>query len=219
VKRVTPESVRGDATLRGRVTFPGPAPQFAPLKNEPCHDGAPKTIPDERVVVGPGGGLMNVFVYVDGGPAVDGRTLAPAVLDQVNCRYVPHAVGVVVGQPLRVKSSDPVYHNTHYTPARNPSGNFGLLRAGHERDVQFVAPEVFPVKCDVHPWMLAYVGVFDNPFFDVTDESGGFDIAALPAGSYTVVARHALYGERRQQVTVPPGQAVEVSFEFKPPTP
>ncbi|MCS7032456.1 MAG: hypothetical protein NZ561_00500, partial [Phycisphaerae bacterium] len=200
--RLSPEQARGTAVVRGTVRFAGPPPPRRTLKSEPCHHGQQRTILDETVIVGPDGGLKNVFVYLEGGPKVDGRLLPPIVLDQVDCVYVPHAVGVVVGQTLKVRSSDDVYHNTHYTPRRNPANNFGLVRAGQEREVRFVAPEIFTARCDVHPWMSAQIGVFDNPFFAVSRDDGSFEIANLPAGTYTLVAHHELYGEQRQTLTL-----------------
>ena len=217
VKRLTVDSAKGTATLRGRVKFLGTPPAMKVLKNEPCHEGAPKAILEETVLVGADQGLKNVFVYLEGGPAVDGATLPPSVLDQVNCQYVPHVVGVVVNQPLKVKSSDPAFHNTHYTPSRNPSENFGLLRAGHEKTVRFSTPEIFHVRCDVHPWMSSYVAVFDNPFFAATSEDGSFELKAIPAGTYMLVAWHELYGELRRSITIADNESITADFEYKPP--
>lgn len=216
---VPPDSVRGEGVITGRVTLQGTPPPRLPVKNEPCHD-ASKPILDETVVVGPDGGLANVFVYLEGGPRVDGRSLTPVTLDQVNCQYVPHVVGVVVGQPLAVKSSDPTFHNTHYTPRRNPAANFGLRDAGHLKTVRFTASEIFHVRCDVHPWMSAYIGVFDNPFFAATGDDGRFRIAGVPPGDYTLVAWHELYGQQRQAVQVTRGSGatpLEFNLSFHVP--
>jgi hypothetical protein len=213
VRRVSPESARGDATVSGRVKLVGAAPVMQPIKNQPCHDGA-KSIEDETVVVDSDGGLQNVFVYLVGGPMVNGATLSPATLDQVDCRYTPHVIGVVTHQPLVVKSSDPTYHNTHYTPKRNPADNFGLRQAGHQKTVRFASAEIFHVRCDVHPWMSAYIGVFDNELFSISGERGSFSIESVPAGTYALVAWHELYGEQRREITVSSGQAIEIDIEF-----
>ncbi len=217
IARISPEAARGKAVVKGTVKFLGAVPTMKVLKAEPCHNGAPGTILEETVIVDASQGLKNVFVYISGGPMVDGRSLPPNLLDQINCQYVPHVVGVVVGQPLKVKSSDPAFHNTHYTPRNNPSDNFGLLREGHEKEVRFTTAEIFPVRCDVHPWMAAHIGVFDNPFYAVTTDDGSFEIKHLPAGEYTLVAWHELYGELRQPLKVETAATVEAKFEYKPP--
>lgn len=217
VRRVAPEAARGDATITGKVHFRGTPPPKKVLKTAPCHEGSNKEVIDETVVVDENGGLANVFVYIENGPMVDGRNLPPAVMDQVDCVYTPHAVGVVVNQVLAVKSSDPVFHNTAYTPQRNPADNFALLRAGAEKHVRFVAAEVFPIRCDVHPWMSAYVGVFDNPFFSVTAADGSYKVANVPAGNYTLVAKHELYGEVRKEIEIHSSETATIEFEFAPP--
>jgi hypothetical protein len=200
VKKI--EEVRGNGVIRGRVMLDGTPPVMATISNEICHDKA-TPLKEETVVVGNENGLANVFVYVQGLPRVDGSSVPPALLDQVNCRYVPHALGVTAGQPLRIKSSDPTMHNVHYTPAKNEARNLGMTRAGDEKTVTLAEPgEFIRVKCDVHPWMNATIGVFDNPFFAVTDENGRFEITALPLGTWKLVTWHERYGQLEQTISV-----------------
>jgi hypothetical protein len=214
--RLQPADVRGNGVVRGFVKFEGTPPVMNEIANRPCHDGATPLV-EEFVVVGDDGGLANVFVSIEGVPAIDGSSLPPALLDQVNCRYVPHALGVCVGQPVRIRSSDPTMHNVHYTPDRNESRNFGMTRAGDEKTVTFTAAELVRVKCDVHPWMNATIGVFDHPFFAVTREDGRYEIANLPAGRYKLVAWHERYGKLEQQVEVNDAAPIEAHLTYKAP--
>ena len=174
---------------------------------------------EEKVVVNENGTLANVFVYLAGVPASDGSDREPAVLDQVDCRYVPHAIGVQVGQMLRIRSSDPTMHNVHYDSDSNGAANFGLTVAGAEKPVTLKGNHEFiRVRCDVHPWMSATIGVFESPFFTVTDDAEGtFEIARVPAGQYTLVAWHELYGKLERPVEVKDDESVDASFEYKPP--
>src|SRR6185503_12752654 len=90
------------------------------------------------------------------------------------------------------KSSDAEMHNVHSTPkvAGNQEFNFAQLK-GQVNEKSFDKPEVLVrVKCDVHPWMFAYVGVLEHPYFAVSDKDGNFKISGLPDGKYTVVAYH-----------------------------
>src|SRR5688572_27931430 len=151
VATVDPSSVRGNGIIRGHVTLDGPPPVMSEIRNQPCCDGAPKTLKEETVVVGPSGGLANAFVYIEGLPRVSGQSLEAPVLDQVGCRYAPHAIGVCIGQPLRIRTSDATIHNVHYSPDRNESRNFGMQQPGDEKTVTFREPEFIRVKCDVHP--------------------------------------------------------------------
>jgi plastocyanin len=191
----------GEGVVRGVVKFDGVPPKMATIANQPCHAGAPQ-LEEETVIVGEAGAMMNVLVFVEGAGAGDGSKREPAVLDQIHCRYVPHVVGVQVGQTLNVRSSDDAMHNVHYNPQRNAAANFGMTKPGAEKSVTFAAPEFVRVKCDVHPWMTAHVGVFENPFFAATGVDGKFEIKGLPAGEYTLVAWHELYGRQEQPLTV-----------------
>ena len=221
---VPPSAVEGTGRVAGRVELVGTPPPRPILEDARCFPGA-APVRDDSVVVGDGGGLADVFVSLvpvvpAGTPAVtvDGSTLPPVVLDQKDCRYTPHAVGVVVNQPLRVRNSDPTFHNVHYTPDRNPHQNLAFAEQGEVKAVAFQYPEMIHVRCDVHGWMGAWVGVFPTPHFAVTGTGGGFAIEGVPPGDYTLVAHHAVYGDLRQSVTITEdGDAPGVSLAYRPP--
>jgi plastocyanin len=215
-----PRPVFGSGTIRGTVKFIGTPPPRETIPNKPCHDGAPE-LKDETVVVNADGTLANVFVYLANVPASDGSGRPAALLDQKDCHYVPHAVGVQVGQTLTVRTSDPgTMHNVHMIPQqqKNPAANFGLTTAGAEKEVKFDQAEFIRVKCDVHPWMTAYIGVFDSPFFALTSEaSGSWEITKVPAGDYKLIAWHEQYGIVEQTVSVKDNEAVDVTVTYKSP--
>jgi plastocyanin len=207
--------MQGRGTLRGIVRFAGTAPQMKPItvSAEACC----KTIPplaEETAIVNPNGTLRNVFVYLEGAPQTDGTSLPAALLDQEHCRYTPHVLAVQVGQPLRIRSSDPTMHNVHFNPQYNQACNFAMTSPGAEVRTTFDAPEMIRMKCDVHPWMTAWVGVFDNPYYAVTQEDGSFVIDKVPAGTYRLVAWHELYGQQDRTVTVADDQPIDAEFVF-----
>lgn len=206
----------GAGVIRGVVSFRGAAPPAEEVEGVRCHPSA-GIISVAPVEVGNNGGLRHVMVYVKDPPAIPGRGLdSVAVLDQVNCQYVPRVVGVQTGRVLRVKSSDPALHNVHAMTERNRSYNFGMTRAGESRDLTFDRVEQFIVKCDVHPWMSAKVHVFDHPFFAPTGGNGRFEITGLPPGEHEVVFSHPFLGERTRLVTIGSGPVrVELNVTFE----
>jgi plastocyanin len=216
-----PAPAYGTGTIKGTVKFVGTPPPRAEIPNTQCHNAA-EPLKDETVVVNEANStLANVFVYLEGAgaPSSDGSKSEPAVLDQVNCRYVPHVVGVQVGQTLNVRSSDPTLHNVHYNSSENRPANFGMTSPGSERPVKFEKPEFIRVKCDVHPWMTAYIAVADNPFFAVSnDRDGGFEIGKVPPGDYKLVAWHEQYGKIEQPVSVKENEPVDVAVTYKAPS-
>ena len=204
--------------VTGSIMFEGeaPAPETIRMNSDPVCAKAATNNQTEYYVVGDGGSLGNVFVYVKSGlqgsfpPASD--TL---ILDQQGCRYTPHVFGIQVGQTLQVLNSDPTLHNIHATPENNAEFNTGQPIQGMTFDRTFDNVEVMvPFKCDVHGWMNAYVGVLDHPFFAVTGSDGAFDISGLPPGTYTIEAWHEELGTQETEVTVAERGTAEVSFTF-----
>ena len=168
-----------------------------------------------ETVVAKEGKLANVFVYVKNAPAGGKASTEPVVLTQKGCTYHPHVFGLQTGQEFTVRNSDPSLHNIHATPSINDDFNQSQPFEGMEMTKSFDKVEVMvPFKCDVHPWMSAYVGVLDHPYFAVTDADGSFTIDGIPAGTYTVEAWHEKFGTRTAEVTVEANGAAGTVFDF-----
>ena len=208
-----------EGSLSGVISFAGVPPARKRIdmsQDSNCVQTSryPKT---ENVMV-TAGKLANVFVYVKGGNLVRYGFETPevsVVLDQQQCRFVPHVVGIQTGQTLTVFNSDPTTHNVHPNPRINPEWNQSQAPNGTPIVKTFTRPEtLIPVKCNQHPWMRAYVGVLAHPFFAVSASDGSFSRAGLPAGDYTIVAWHEVFGEQTAQVTIRPGERKSVDFAF-----
>ena len=213
VDPATAGSISGTITLQGT---PPPAARLDMSTDSYCRDQAQAT--DESVVVGNGGALQNVFVYVKDG--LGDRTFpvptTAVAIDQKGCRYVPHVLGIQVGQTLDIVSSDNTLHNVHAVAQNNREFNKAQQFAAIRHTHVFGAKEIMvPFKCDVHKWMNAYVGVLDHPFFAVTGANGTFELKGLPPGTYTVEAWHEKLGTQTQTVTVGDKQASTAAFTFK----
>lgn len=200
----------GDIT--GKITLKGtPKPELEIPLTPSCGKINPNKVTTRHYVVGKDGGLANVFVYLKdakAGPATGGSPL----LDQVGCMYDPYVLGVVTGQKFKVKNSDPELHNVHATPKINKEFNFGQPLKDQVSERSFDQAEVLVrIKCDVHPWMFAYIGVVDHPYFAVSDKEGNFKIAGVPDGKYTIVAYHLKTHGANAGVT----QAIDVKGSAK----
>ena len=204
----------------GKITYDGkaPRPRVIRMSSDPLCMTEKGGSTSEVLLVGPGSGLQNAFVYVKDGLA--GKTFpapkTPIVLDQQGCRYSPHVIGIQVGQPLEIRNSDPLLHNVHAEGAINRPFDVGQPLQGIKTTHTFTTREVMiPVKCQVHAWMRGYIGVLEHPFFAVTDADGRFSIPQLPPGTYTVEAWHERLGTQTQQITVAPKDAKTLDFTFK----
>jgi len=210
------------ATVTGSVIFDGKVPALKPLAMdaEPvCHKmHAGKPVANDMLVLGSGNTMGNIMVWVSKGlPA--GKTWpapkTPVVLDQKGCIYMPHVMGIMVGQPYRILNSDGILHNIHTLPKINPMLNRGQPATVKEMTTSFPKPEnMFQVKCDVHPWMSAYIGVFTHPFFSVTSTDGKFTIEGLDAGTYEITAWHERMGTQTASVTVGANDTRTQNFKF-----
>ena len=208
------------ATLSGRVSFEGTAPENRPVQvsSDPaCVRANAGGLTFENYIV-KDGGLDNVFVYVkDGlGQYYFEVPTEPVKIDQQGCRYVPHVLGVQVGQPLEVGNSDETTHNVHALPDTNREFNFAQYVKGQKTVQTFTAAEVMvPFKCDLHGWMNAFIGVVAHPYFAVTADGGKFEIRNLPPGKYTIEAWHEKAGRQAQEVTVGEKDSKSITFTYR----
>lgn len=184
------------ADITGKITLKGTPPPEKELPLDPScgklHTAKPKT---RFYVVDAKGGLADTFVYIkEGLTAKPDASAQAAVLDQKGCEYVPYVFGLQTKQKLSVKNSDPLMHNVHATPdpkSGNKESNMAQMPGPKMLDYTFNNPEVFlRFKCDVHPWMFAYAGVVDHPYFAVSGADGSFKIPNVPPGKYVVEIVH-----------------------------
>jgi plastocyanin len=217
---VVPNRVQAQASgkITGKISFKGtpPDPIKIRMSADPrCMQANPNGA-ERRQVDGVNGGLANVVVSIKTpvkGTAAPKTT--PVILDQSGCMYTPGALALQVGQPLRIRNSDETLHNVHARPVVNPGFNAGQPRKGMETEKKFDKAEtIFPVGCDVHPWMRSYIAVFDHPFFTVTKEDGTFEIPNVPPGEYEVEANHPTLKTMTGKVVVKANAAGTLDLTF-----
>ena len=174
----------GWATLKGRFVFagsPGEAKALVVDKDtEVC--GKSAKLYDRSLIVDPSSkGLANVVVFARKASRVKNPVSeTPAVFDQKNCEFLSPVFAARVGQPIDVKNSDPVGHNTNVA---GTSFN-QLIPAGagtlYKPDAETGMPTM--VTCNIHPWMKAYAVFRKDGYVAVTAADGSFTIPDLPAG-------------------------------------
>lgn len=168
----------------------------------------------QRVVVGPGQGLAHAIVSVaglKGGPA--SRAGRPAI-EQRDCAYQPHAVAMQTGE-IDILNADGILHGVRTFSSANPP--IGRAQPKYRKTLteRLEKPEIVKIGCDVHPWMLGWIGVFDHPYFAVTDARGTARIEGVPAGRHALEVWHEVLGKQTRTVDVRPGQAARVTVEMK----
>jgi len=207
--------------VSGSVRFAGPKPKRKPvdMSSDPAcveaHHGKPF---DESLVVNPDGTLANAFVYIKSG--LEGKTFeppsTPVTIDQHGCWFGPRVLGIQTGQTLRVANSDPVTHNIHPLAQVNREWNHSQQEGDAPIARKFLKPEVMiRVKCNIHSWMHAFIGVLDHPYFAVTGADGSFQIPNVPPGEYVLEAWQETLPAQQQKISVDPSGKVKVDFTFR----
>ncbi len=214
--------IYAEGSITGTITFEGKAPKMKPLRLDAdpiCvanNEIAPKK---EWLILDENKGVKNVLVFVTEGLNIDySPPEEPVVIDQKGCIYSPHVLGIMAGQQLDILNNDGTLHNIHALPKVNKEFNKAQPRSKKKLSVKFEKPEApFKVKCDVHPWMGAYIGVFDHPCFAVSGDDGTYIISDLKPGEYVIEAWHEKLGSQTANVTVS-DSAAHQNFTFKKPS-
>jgi plastocyanin len=191
-------------TISGVVNLKGQPPKMKPL-DMTADPGCPTGPQPAEVVVTNAGKLANVFVYVKEGLPQGNFAVPsdPVTLDQKGCRYIPHMLGIMAGQPLKITNTDAADHNIHDMPSNNPAFNESQTPTDQAVTKKFSNAEMMiPVQCNQHPWMRAYINVMSHPYFAVSGPDGSFEIKNLPPGEYTIAAVHERFGEQTMKVKV-----------------
>jgi plastocyanin len=208
--------VKDGATIRGTVKVDGKLPKLAPLQitkyKEICKD-----VPNETLIVGPAQGLRYAVITLEGvtkGKAVEKETVHE--LDNVKCRFSPHVQAASVGQFVLLKNSDPILHTVHALfTNEQPQFNVGLY-PGRVSRKPLVAAGLVKIRCEVHPWMAAYIVVTEHPYYAVSDLYGEYEITDVPPGVYQLKIWHETLGTQEKRIEIKSGVAQKVDFTFTP---
>ncbi|MDE3109269.1 MAG: hypothetical protein KGL02_04940 [Acidobacteriota bacterium] len=212
------------AEVTGTVKFEGRPPALKPIDMSAargCDQVNRKPVVPPVVLTGPGDTLANVVVFVKSGlghyryPAPQ----TPVTLDQKGCMYVPRVVALMTDQLFQVADSDPILHDVR--PVLRNNDPWGLSELPGKPPVQhrFAQPEFAAlVGCMIHPWMRAYLFVFDQPYFAVTTQDGNFALKNMPPGTYTIEAWHEDNQPIDVTVVLAPKESKSISFTFHSPS-
>ena len=217
-------SMAFSGTLTGTVSFEGKTKKrkAIPMDSDPICGSAHKSDKalSESFIVDKDKNLKNVLVWLVDVDYNGEVTKEPAIIDQVGCIYKPHVQGVMKGQEVIIKNSDATLHNIHSMAKINNQFNFAMPKVVKEKNTSFdKLEEPFYIKCDVHPWMKTWVGVFNHPYFTTTDDNGNYKIENIPPGEYQVIAWHEMDAKfegfkQIETVTINDGDS-KLSFKMK----
>lgn len=196
----------------GVVRFADDYPEAETIKMTQDFDVCGLKKPDQTFVVSAETkGLQNAVITIVGatgdGPAVSGGSI-----HQKECVYGPRVQVMRPGTELEFVNEDPLLHNVHAYQDEETLFNMAHPKYRKVLKKSIDASGVVLVKCDVHPWMTAYVIVSDDSFVAVTDADGAYRFEGVPAGTYTVRLWHEALGTTEKQVTITEDGDAAVDF-------
>jgi hypothetical protein len=205
-----------NSTVKGKITWEGEVPKAKPISTSADPNCKNPSLVSEETVVSDGG-LENVILFVSSD--LSGRKFPASSdkpeLSQMGCHYVPHALTLQKNQELVIKNDDDTAHNVHANSEINTQFNKAQAHKGDKDVVKFDKEEMhFPIRCDVHNWMSAFVGVFSHPLHTVSHKGGAFELK-MPKGTYEITAIHEKWGTQKKMVDVPDSGSVDLNFTFK----
>jgi plastocyanin len=210
-----PALAQPTGSLMGRVRWDGKPPPQPRLSVARYKEVCGASVADDRLTIGPSGGVRWAVVTIDGAKSDKKLEGDPSVvLDNHGCRFAPHVLAAQVGQWLEIHNSDPILHNAHAWVGKETLFNVNLPPDELIRR-PLTRPGLISFTCDMrHTWMSAYVVVADHPFQSVTDAYGEYQIDELPPGTYNVRVWHEKLGTREHPVTIEAGGVATVDFVY-----
>ena len=196
--------------LEGFVRLAGdlvPHPTYVKNTTDPLVCGQMQSLED-LLISTVDRGVKNVIVALTDVPVSKIPPLTPSrfVLDNRECRFVPHVSVLTVGNLIVATNSDTLLHTVHFYGALKI--NIALPKGLTVTKITD-EPGMIIVKCDVHGWMQAFIRVDAHPFHAVTDESGHFHIPNIPAGTYSLEIWHERLGRQKRTIRIK-GEQTEV---------
>ena len=204
-------------SITGEVKFVNESPKAAPVKVSKDQDYCGDTLSNETYLIGSDDALKNVVVFVEvASSAAAADPQKENILNNTGCLYSPRILAMQKGEKLKVRNNDPKLHIPHSYREDKTVFNLSLPFRGTTIDVtpRIRQAGVLKVVCDTHAWMMAYIHVFEHPYFSVTDDRGTFAIANVPAGIYILTAWHEDAGVKSQEITVSETGDIRTVFEF-----
>ena len=189
-----PRPLPAGCTVRGRVRWVGQAPKVAALNVTKDQEACGKTAGNERLLIGPGGGVKHAVVWVDA--IEDAPRAAPvtATVGQKACVLTPHVQVVPYGSRVEISNSDAVLHNVHaYLDGEGSLFSFAMPPGKGQKLTSrpLAVPGVVDLRCDAgHAWTSAWIHVAAHPWYTVTAADGSYTLLDVPPGDWVLRVWH-----------------------------
>ncbi len=207
----------GTGKIVGSVRLIGRFERSEPLIVQKNRNFCGSSVPDESFIVHREGGIKNVVITIRGAVKTDGKSSHTIILDNKDCKFVPHVQVAQVGSEVLLKNSDPILHDVHARLDSRTLFNVGLP-GWRQVKKRLTREGIVAIECEVlHTWMSAFIVVTSSPYSAVTDEQGQYAIEEVPVGNYQLEWWHERLGRRSRNVKVEKGHSTVLDMVIASP--
>lgn len=160
-------------------------------------------------------GVKNVIVSISNIEKGKKGVISPVhpVIDRQRSVFIPRVTAILAGTTVDLLNGDEEMHNVHTKSMRNQPFNLGMTYK-QRISRKFDFPETVKLSCDIHK-EYAWIVVFSNPYFDVTDRNGYFEICDIPEGTYEFRVWHEELGKLEKEVMVRARKIENIEFVYE----
>ncbi|MFI5244695.1 MAG: hypothetical protein ACHQQR_05670 [Gemmatimonadales bacterium] len=141
-----------------------------------------------------------VYLLPKGAPARFAETKSQMAMN--GRQFAPRVRVVTTGSTIEYVNQDPFSHNI-FSTAPGAAFDLGTYSGGAAKSAQFKKAGAFPVYCNIHAQMTAFVVVVSTSHFTQAGADARWKITSVPAGKYELHVWHERAPEVTQELDVP----------------
>jgi plastocyanin len=128
-------------------------------------------------------------------------------------QFAPRVRIVSQGSKVEFSNQDPFSHNV-FTKASQGPFDTDVFGRGKKKSTTVKETGVYPLYCNVHPRMTAYLIAVNTPYFAQAGADGRFTIGNVPPGTYRLHVWHERAAEQTAVVTVAAGGLASLKYQL-----
>ncbi len=158
--------------------------------------------------------LGNTVIYLEAPPAMRPK-LQPAneTIALQSRQFSPRVRVIPQGSKIEFPNQDPFSHNVFSKATQGPFDTDTYGR-GKTKDNIFKQSGVYPIYCNVHPRMTAFVIAVNTPYYAQAGADGRFSIGNVPPGQYVMHVWHDRAAEQAATITVANGGVGGLKYQL-----
>jgi plastocyanin len=158
--------------------------------------------------------LGNAVIYLElpAGTKVKVPAASEAMALQAR-QFSPRVRVVSEGSKVEFSNQDPFSHNVFSKATQGPFDT-DVFGRGKKKSTTIKAAGIYPLYCNVHPRMTAFLVTVNTPYYALAGADGRFSIGNVPPGTYKLHVWHERAAEQTATVTVGAGGVGGLKYQL-----